>query len=108
MHVGRGKKLIQPLIEVVNNSDLPITQFLPTHMNKNQESIKACVEFIKLGGRIDFTTSSSTTLDENDISKPSKALKKLLDEGVNIDNISFSSDGQGSMPHFDEKEIMLG
>ncbi len=77
-------------------------------MNKNQESIKACVEFIKLGGRIDFTTSSSTTLDENDISKPSKALKKLLDEGVNIDNISFSSDGQGSMPHFDEKEIMLG
>jgi len=108
VHVGRGKKLIQPLIEVVNNSDLPITQFLPTHMNKNQESIKACVEFIKLGGRIDFTTSSSTTLDENDISKPSKALKKLLDEGVNIDNISFSSDGQGSMPHFDEKGNYVG
>lgn len=108
VHVGRGKKLIQPLIEVVNNSDLPITQFLPTHMNKNEESIKACIDFIKLGGRIDFTTSSSTKLDENNISKPSKALKILIDEGVNIDNISFSSDGQGSMPHFDEKGNYLG
>jgi len=108
VHVGKGKKLIQPLLDVINNSDLPITQFLPTHMNKDEESIKACKEFINLGGRIDFTTSSSNNLDENDISKPSKALKVLMDEGVNLENISFSSDGQGSMPHFDEKGNYLG
>lgn len=108
IHVGRGEKLIQILIDVVENSELPITQFLPTHMNKGEKSLKTCKDFIELGGRIDFTTSSSKKNDKDDPSKPSKALKLLLDDGANIDNISFSSDGQGSLPQFDDKGNYLG
>jgi beta-aspartyl-dipeptidase (metallo-type) len=107
VHVGRGKNFVDPLIEVVKKSDLPIKQFLPTHMNKGKESIQICKEFIELGGRVDFTTSSSEKKSKDDFSKPSKALKTLLDEEVNIENISFSSDGQGSLPKFDEKGNFL-
>jgi len=38
VHVGRGKNFVGLLIEVVKKSDLPIAQFLPTHMNKGKES----------------------------------------------------------------------
>jgi beta-aspartyl-dipeptidase (metallo-type) len=39
VHVGRGKNFVGPLIEVVKKSDLPIAEFLPTHMNKGKESM---------------------------------------------------------------------
>jgi len=108
IHVGRGDKFIQILLDVVENSELPITQFLPTHMNKGEKALKSCKNFIELGGRVDFTTSSSKKKGKGDPSKPSKALRLLLEEGVNIENISFSSDGQGSLPQFDDKGNYLG
>jgi beta-aspartyl-dipeptidase (metallo-type) len=77
-------------------------------MNKGEKALKTCKNFIEMGGRIDFTTSSSKKKDKEDPSKPSKALKLLLEDGVNIDNISFSSDGQGSLPQFDDKGNYLG
>ena len=35
-------------------------------------------------------------------------LKICLDKGVSIDKISFSSDGQGSLPRFNEKKEFVG
>jgi len=108
IHVGRGEKFIQILLDVVENSELPISQFLPTHMNKGEKALQTCKNFIEQGGKVDFTTSSSKKKDKDDPSKPSKALKLLLEDGVNIDNISFSSDGQGSLPQFDDKGNYIG
>ncbi len=40
--------------------------------------------------------------------KPSRALKILLEEGVSPKNITFSSDGQGSLPKFDKEGNFIG
>ena len=37
-----------------------------------------------------------------------KLLKRALNKNVPIRNISFSSDGQGSMPDFDDKKMLVG
>lgn len=44
-------------------------------------------------------------LEEGEI-KASSGLKRILDSGLDIERVHFSSDGQGSLPRFNEKENM--
>ena len=53
-----------------------------------------------LGGYMDLTTSSDPDFLEPDEVKASCGLKMALDAGVGEDQITFSSDGQGSLPVF--------
>jgi beta-aspartyl-dipeptidase (metallo-type) len=60
------------------------------------------IAWAKAGGFVDFTTSTVPAfLDEGEV-KPSAGLRRMLDAGVSPDNITFTSDGQGSLPAFDE------
>lgn len=58
------------------------------------------------GGFIDFTTSSSSSPSDTSI-KASTSLKTALGKGVPIEQITFTSDGQGSLPEFDCKGNFL-
>lgn len=107
IHVGDGKRRLDYLEEIVENTEIPITQFLPTHINRNQELFVVGIDYAKKGGFVDLTTSIDATIASSAISC-SQGLKQMLDAGVSIDNITFSSDGQGSIPVFDEKGQLLG
>ena len=61
-----------------------------------------------LGGYIDLTTSSDPDFLEPDEVKASTGLKMALDAGVPEGQITFSSDGQGSLPIFDENGAFVG
>ena len=37
-----------------------------------------------------------------------KALKRVFEEGIDMQNITFSSDAQGSLPRFDKNGTMIG
>jgi len=110
VHVGPGKEMLDILFKVVENTEIPISQFLPTHTNGNKKKFEQSVRYAKLGGNIDFTTSSSEEFEVNDDSeiKCSKALYRALKAGVDIKRITFSSDAQGSLPVFSEKKEMIG
>jgi beta-aspartyl-dipeptidase (metallo-type) len=99
MHMGDAKDPFRPIHDVVSNSELKYTQFLPTHCNRNEYIFEDSKEYGKLG-YVDITTSSWPYFPDEEI-KPSKALKELLDCGVPIDNITFTSDACGSLPGFD-------
>lgn len=103
IHVGDGTSMLDPLLEVVNNSDIPIEQFYPTHINRNQSLLDAGVEFTKLGGVIDLTTSSNTSSHLSGEIKCSRGLHHYLEQGGDIDNITFSSDGHASLPEYDSE-----
>ena len=70
---------------------------------------KRMIEYItKAGCQIDLTTSSDPQhLEEGEV-RAGEGLKKLLDAGVDIEKITFSSDGNGSMPLFDENGELKG
>ena len=97
MHMGDGDRQLDFIEEIVNTTEIPITQFLPTHMGRRKKIFLRSIEYAKKGGIVDFTTSSDKKSSEKRDTKPSKALKTLLDEGVSPNNITFSSDGQGSL-----------
>lgn len=112
LHLGDNKNPLEIIYELLEYSSIPITQFLPTHMNRNEWIIKDAIEYGIRGGYIDLTTSTTPQFIEDGEVLCSKAVKMLLENGVNLNQITISSDGQGSLPVFDEmgrlKELKVG
>lgn len=108
VHMGSGDSKLDYLFEIVEKTEIPITQFLPTHITRNQQLFEEGIRYAKAGGYIDFTTSTNSPSKSERKNAPGQMLKTCLDNGVPIDKISFSSDGQGSLPRFNEKKEFLG
>lgn len=108
VHLGGGARRLDFLFKLLDETEIPATQVIPTHMSRTKELLDAGVDWIKRGGYMDLTTSS----DPNNLEKgemiASKALKYLLDKGLPIEKITFTSDGNGSMPIFDEDGKLKG
>ncbi|MFD4815821.1 beta-aspartyl-peptidase [Peribacillus butanolivorans] len=108
IHVGDSQNHVRVIEEVVETTEIPITQFYPTHINRNQHLFNAGIEFAKKGGYIDFTTSTIKKFLEEGEVKASTAIKRALDEGVDIRQITLTSDGQASLPDFDRSGNLRG
>ncbi|PSL51368.1 beta-aspartyl-dipeptidase (metallo-type) [Salsuginibacillus halophilus] len=108
VHVGDGKDQLDVLEETVSTTNLPITQFVPTHLNRSHDLFERAVTYAKNGGYVDFTTSTvPNAADEDELTCP-KALESLLNQNISITQISFTSDAQGSLPAFDEQGNFTG
>ncbi len=99
MHMGDARDPFRPIHDVVANSEMGYRQFIPTHCNRNDYIFEDAKEYGKKGF-VDITTSSYPYYMDEEI-KPSKALKQLLESGVPIKHITFTSDACGSLPGFD-------
>lgn len=108
VHIGDSSSKLSLLHEVVKNTDVPIRQFLPTHINRNRQLFEAGIEYANHGGYVDLTTSSVPQFFEQGEVKCSKGFKELLSAGVPVERITFTSDGQASLPEFDEDGLLIG
>jgi beta-aspartyl-dipeptidase (metallo-type) len=99
MHMGDARDPFRPLHDIVANSQMGYKQFVPTHCNRNDYIFEDAKEYGKKG-YVDITTSSYPYYMDEEI-KPSIALKLLLESGVPIKHITFTSDACGSLPGFD-------
>jgi beta-aspartyl-dipeptidase (metallo-type) len=102
IHLGDQPKPFQPLYDVIEKSQnmLKLTQFYPTHCNRNDYTLDDAIEYGKKGGIVDLTTSSYPYFPEYEV-KPSKSVKLLLEAGIPIERITFTSDACGSLPGYD-------
>lgn len=108
VHFGDGKEMLDYLFYMMKNTEIPASQFLPTHTNRNREIFKEAISYAMDGGFIDFTTSTIPKFIEEGEVKASDAYKICLDKGVPSSQMTFSSDGQGSLPIFDDKGVLTG
>ena len=108
VHIGGGARMIDMLFSLINNTEIPPTQLLPTHMNRSERLLEAGVKYIKKGGFIDLTTSSDEDFLEDGELTASEGLKMLYNQHIPIEHITFSSDGNGSMPNFNKKRELIG
>ena len=101
IHVGDGKDMLNPLRSVLENTEVAPENMLPTHINRNKALLEDGIAYVReYHGYIDFTTSMDPTVpDSSDISA-SKALRYALNNSIPVSHITFSSDGQGSIPLF--------
>lgn len=97
-HLGRGKSELDLINEILDETDLPIKHFRPTHVGKIQA---AAIAFAKRGGYIDFTTGRDT-------SKTATYIMNALTAGAPQHLITISTDANGSQPRWDENNEMVG
>ncbi|ASJ95728.1 beta-aspartyl-peptidase [Shewanella marisflavi] len=108
VHVGDGRSGLALLHDVAKNSDIPLSQFYPTHINRSQTLLEQGVAFAKAGGVIDFTASTNAYyLDEGEVSIVD-AVQFALSQQLPLSQISLSSDGNASLPVFNERGDCVG
>lgn len=100
IHLGDGERGLDYLRRAADETEIPVSQFVPTHMNRNQRLFEEGRAYAVLGGYVDYTTSTTRQFLEEGEIRAARALKTLLGDGVPSSRISFSSDGQGSLPKF--------
>ena len=109
IHMGDGTRMLSYLRYVIEETEIPPSNMLPTHINRSTRLLKDGIDYAKsLGGYVDLTTSSDPDYLEEDEVKASTGLRLMLEQGVSEHQITFSSDGQGSMPIFDKDGVFLG
>lgn len=109
IHMGDGEEKLGYLRYVLENTQIPPTNMLPTHINRSRTLMEDGIDYAKeLGGYIDLTTSSDPDFLEPEEVKASTGLKMALDAGVSAEHVTFSSDGQGSLPVFAADGTFLG
>ena len=101
IHMGDGARKLDYLRYVVQETEIPARNMVPTHINRSGTLMRDGIDYaLTCGGLIDLTTSSDPEYLEPDEVKASTGLRQALDAGVPASQITFSSDGQGSMPIF--------
>lgn len=108
VHLGDGKEKMDYLHYMLRNTEIPASQFLPTHANRNRELFNEAIKYAQDGGFIDFTTSTVPQFIEEGEVRASDAYKICIEKGVPTTQITFSSDGQGSLPIFDDRGKLTG
>ena len=108
VHLGDGDGHFDPLIAVIEQSEIPIGQFIPTHVNRKRALLDEAKLWAKRGGNIDFTTGIDAEDNPAGSTKTSTRIAECLAAGVPLDSISMTSDGNGSLPDFDADGNMTG
>lgn len=106
VHMGSEPTGLAPLLEAIEDTDIPITQFAPTHISRCEALVKESASFGARGGYLDITAAPGKKPVFGLSTAP--VVAKLLAAGVPAGNITLSSDGNGSMPSFNEKGEMTG
>lgn len=109
IHMGDGKEKLAYLRHILADTQIPASNMLPTHINRNADLMEDGIDYAKnCGGYIDLTTSMDPDAPGGHGVKASTGLKMALDAGVPVVQITFSSDGQGSLPVFDADGVFVG
>lgn len=108
VHVGSGDSLLQPLWQAVEGTELKLSQFYPTHINRNEAVFQAGLEFAKAGGVIDFTTSTTSYDLQHGEVAAAAALARALEAGIPAMHLTLSSDGNASLPVYNDHGELVG
>lgn len=102
VHLGDSERRLDLIRRVIHDTEIPASQFLPTHVNRNKALFEECLDFAAEGGTIDFTGNEDIDYWETicDEVRVCRGIRRLLARGISSDRFTISSDGQGSMPVF--------
>lgn len=101
-HMGSSKKGLQPLYDILENSDVPMGKLLPTHVNRSEYLFDQALAFALKGGTIDITSGIPGPVT------PPEGIARAVKAGIPLAQVTLSSDGNGSQPLFDAAGNLTG
>lgn len=108
IHVGPSDSHLELLQTVVSQTDIPIGQFHPTHMNRDSALLGAGIAWSQTGGSIDFTASTNEHFIAEGEIPAAEAVAIALKRGVAAEQLTISTDANASLPVFDDKGDLIG
>jgi len=109
VHVGRNPTRMDVMLEMVEETGLNPQHIVPTHVNRlTPDVIEQGIEYTKMNGVVDL--SSLMRKEEGTLTglKVEHTVKRMLDAGCSIENITVSSDGNVPMPIRDQDGKQVG
>jgi beta-aspartyl-dipeptidase (metallo-type) len=104
VHLGDGEGGLAMLETLVATTEIPFSQFLPTHVNRCERVFEEGIAYAGKGGFIDLTAGPG---DADHPLDGYQALQRCLERGVPPERVSLTSDGQGSLPVFNERAELV-
>lgn len=101
LHLGDGLDGIKILTEIVRSTEIPIKQFMPSHINRVKHLLEQSMDYLRLGGYADITSDFYKTKESPTTYSIADTLKIYKENNVPIDRVCASSDSNGSTPVFD-------
>lgn len=110
VHLGDSPRCMDLIERVVEETEIPASQILPTHVNRNEKLFCKAIEYALKGGNVDFTGNEDIDYWETvcDEVRVCNGIRRMMQAGVDPKHITISSDGQGSLPLYNEKGEFLG
>ncbi len=102
-HMGMGENGLDYLFRMLNETLIPLSHFLPTHVNRTGMLFEQACSYLQKGGYIDLTAGFIPSREDPDCVASYDALQKLVNTGADISRVTLSSDAYGSAPVFDEQ-----
>lgn len=95
--------MLSQVFEALEETEIPVKTFQPTHVNRNHELFLDSLKLAKLGGTIDLTCEDFPHgLIEDGKDPVIGLLEEARRAGVPMERMTLSSDGQGSWSNYDE------
>ena len=95
-------------MDIIRETELPPYLMIPTHVNRDESLFEQAIEFAKLGGIIDITSGIAPEYGFEGTIKPSEAIRRCLDAGVDPRQVTMSSDANGCMAVYDSQGNYAG
>lgn len=103
IHMGSSEHRMEKIFEMLERTEIPIQNILPTHCGRNAGLIADAVKFNKMGGTVDFTAHSVGS-----VNGVAKLIHNAVNQGADLNRVTMSSDAGGSQPKFDETGRCIG
>ncbi|RPJ02803.1 MAG: beta-aspartyl-peptidase, partial [Candidatus Aminicenantes bacterium] len=100
LHLGDGKRRLELLFRLIRETEIPVTQVIPTHVSRNAELFEQGLEWVAAGGSIDVTVGPEPAPGDPDVSFED-VIGAFARRGLPLTRMTASSDSNGSMPVFD-------
>jgi beta-aspartyl-dipeptidase (metallo-type) len=108
-HTGRNPSRLQPIFDLLDHVGFSIRQIVPTHVNRRQPDMhEHAVRFARMGGTLDFSANLCQRCGSVTGLNPDQAVRRTLDAGIPLEQITLSSDANVSMPLLDGHDHVVG
>ena len=108
VHLGDGPRKLEMLFRLIKETEIPATQVIPTHVNRNPKLFAEAIKFIQSGGFIDLTAGDDPEARGGIEVSIEEAIRLLLEKKASFSQVTISSDSNGSLPVFDDKGNLQG
>ena len=106
LHLGDGRRGLELLFRIVRETEIPMTQLVPTHISRNPELFEEGLEWVAAGGSVDITVGPEPVPPDPEVSLED-CIARFRQKGLPFGRLMLSSDSNGSIPVFDKSGRLI-